>query len=93
MVLMGEVSVRELHQDTAGVLARVKRGEEVDLTEDGVRIARLVPAAPSPLHHLLAGGNLRLPALTGPIPPPGGPVRGDHEAGESLRERRDDERY
>jgi antitoxin (DNA-binding transcriptional repressor) of toxin-antitoxin stability system len=30
---MSEVPVRELNQDTAGVLARVKRGEEIDVTE------------------------------------------------------------
>ena len=29
---MGEVRVRELNQDTAGVLARVKDGEEIAIT-------------------------------------------------------------
>ncbi|MGH3538880.1 MAG: type II toxin-antitoxin system Phd/YefM family antitoxin, partial [Pseudonocardiaceae bacterium] len=46
---MSEVPVRELNQNTAGVLARVKRGEELDITERGAIIARLVPAQPHPL--------------------------------------------
>jgi prevent-host-death family protein len=51
---MGEVPIRELNQDTAGVLARVKRGEEIDVTERGVVIARLVPAQAHPLADLIA---------------------------------------
>jgi prevent-host-death family protein len=90
---MGEVPVRELNQNTAGVLARVKHGEEIDITERGVIIARLIPAQPRPLTDLIATGKLRPPTMPGPVPRPGGPVRIDHEAGELLRELRDEERY
>ncbi|GHF56366.1 prevent-host-death family protein [Amycolatopsis bartoniae] len=90
---MTEVPVRELNQDTAGVLARVKRGEEVEITERGKVIARLVPAQPSPVSALIASGKLRPPTVTSRIPRPAGPVRTDQEAGELLREMRDDERY
>jgi prevent-host-death family protein len=41
---MAEVAVRELNQNTAGVLARVKQGEEIDITERGAVVARLLPA-------------------------------------------------
>ena len=41
---MSEVPVRELNQNTAGVLARVKDGEPIDITERGTVIARIVPA-------------------------------------------------
>jgi prevent-host-death family protein len=90
---MSEVPVRELNQDTAGVLARVKRGEAIEVTERGVVIARLVPAGPHPLADLVAAGSLHLPTLSGRLPRPAGPVRTDGEAGELLREMRDDERY
>lgn len=90
---MSEVPVRELNQNTAGVLARVKRGEEVDITERGTVIARLVPAQRNPLADLIASGKLRPPQARNPIPRPAGPVRTDHEAGELVRELRDEERY
>ncbi|HSV64470.1 MAG TPA: type II toxin-antitoxin system prevent-host-death family antitoxin [Mycobacteriales bacterium] len=90
---MTEVPVRVLNHDTAGVLARVKRGEEIEITERGVVIARIVPCAPHPLADLVAAGKLRLPTVNGPIPRPHGPVRTDNEAGELVREMRDEERY
>ncbi|MBU3061709.1 type II toxin-antitoxin system prevent-host-death family antitoxin [Nocardia sp. NEAU-G5] len=90
---MAEVAVRMLNQDTAGVLARVKRGEEIDVSERGVIVARIVPAAPHPLADRIAAGTLRLPTAEGPIPRPRGPVRIDNEAGALLEELRDEERY
>lgn len=90
---MSKVPVRELNQDTAGVLARVKRGEEIDITERGSIIARLVPTQPHPVSDLIASGKLRPPATRGPVPRPTGPIRTDNEAGELLRELRDEERY
>jgi prevent-host-death family protein len=87
------VSVRVLNQETAGVLARVKRGEEIDITERGVVIARIVPAEPSPVAHLIGTGKLRLPSVAGRMPRPKGPVRTTDEAGELVRRMRDEERY
>lgn len=90
---MSEVPVRELNQDTAGVLARVKRGEEIDVTERGVVIARLVPAQAHPLADLIAAGVLHPPTRTGLIPRPTGPVHTDSEAGVVVSTMRDEERY
>ncbi|AHI00176.1 type II toxin-antitoxin system prevent-host-death family antitoxin [Kutzneria viridogrisea] len=90
---MSEVPVRQLNQDTAGVLARVKRGEEVEITERGVVVARIVPPTPQPLADRIASGKLRLPTVGGPMPRPRGPVRADHEAGELVSGLRDEERY
>lgn len=87
---MAEVPIRELNQETAKVLARVKRGEEVDITERGVVVARLVPAEPSPIGRLLATGKLRPPEVTGPLPRPKGDVRTDQESGELLAELREE---
>jgi prevent-host-death family protein len=91
---MSEVPVRELNQNTAGVLARVKRGEHIDITERGAVVARLVPAQGHPLGELIGSGKLRPAAIrSGPAPRPRGPVRTDQEAGDLLRQLRDDERY
>ena len=90
---MSQVPVRELNQDTAGVLARVKAGEDVEITERGTVIARIVPAQPSPVAVLIASGKLRPATVSGPMPRPLGPVRHDLEAGQLLRQLRDDERY
>jgi prevent-host-death family protein len=43
---MAEVASRELRNDTAGVLSRVQGGEDVVITVNGRRIARLIPIQP-----------------------------------------------
>ena len=78
--------MRELSRTTAGVLARVKRGEQIDITERGAVVARLVPARENPLIDMLSAGRLHPATLSGPAPRPSGPVRTDQEAGRLLRE-------
>lgn len=56
--------MRVLNQDTAGVLARVQRGEELEITSNGRPVARLLPIAPHPLTALIAAGLVR-PASRG----------------------------
>jgi prevent-host-death family protein len=90
---MGEIPVRVLNQETAKVLARVKQGEEIEITERGVVVARLLPAEPSPLGRLLATGNVRMPRITGRMPHPRGELRTDQQSGELLEAMRDEERY
>ena len=90
---MSEVPVRLLNQEKSSVLARVKHGEEIEITERGTVIARIVPAQPHPLAELIASEKFRPPTLEGPIPRPLGPVRADADAGELIRELRDEERY
>jgi prevent-host-death family protein len=90
---MSEVPVRELNQNTAGVLARVKQGEHIEITERGTVIARLVPAQDNPLAEMIGSGRLHPATVSGPAPRPSGPVRTDQEAGQLLRELRDAERY
>ena len=90
---MAEVPIRMLNQETARVLARVKQGEEIEITERGVVVARLIPAKPSPIARLLATGSFRPALYTNPIPRPKGEVHTDNEAGELLERMRDDERY
>jgi len=90
---MSEVPVRELNQHTARVLARVKRGERIDITERGQVVARIVPAHDNPLSDLISSGKLQPATISGPAPRPTGPVRMDQEAGQVLRGLRDAERY
>ncbi len=42
---MTDIPVRELRNDTAGVLRRVEAGEDITITVHGQPVARLVPAA------------------------------------------------
>jgi prevent-host-death family protein len=90
---MSDVPVRELNQNTAGVLARVKRGERIDITERGNVVARLIPAQDHPLSEMIGTGKLHPATLAGPAPRPSGPVKTDVEAGRLVRELREDERY
>ncbi len=65
-VAMAEVPVRMLNQETAKVLSRVKQGEEIEITERGAVIARLLPAKPSPIARLVETGNSAAAAADGP---------------------------
>ncbi len=90
---MAEIPVRVLNQETAKVLARVKAGEEITLTERGTVIARIVPASAGLLNDLVRSGRVRPAAAHGPAPRP--KVGGGEglDAGALLRNMRDDERY
>ncbi|HPZ95792.1 MAG TPA: type II toxin-antitoxin system prevent-host-death family antitoxin [Mycobacterium sp.] len=89
---MGEISVRVLNQETSKVLARVKAGEEIILTERGQVIARIVPVATDPLAALIGSGAVRPATLHGPAPRPTVEMRGTVDAGEVLERMRDEER-
>ena len=56
---MRQVPVRELNQHTADVLARVERGERIEVTRNGVTVAIIEPAQPNPLSELIEAGDLR----------------------------------
>jgi prevent-host-death family protein len=51
---MEQIPVRQLNQDTAGVLARVEAGETVEITSRGKPVARIVPVVEGELAALLA---------------------------------------
>ncbi len=56
---MRRIPVRELNQHTADVLAIVERGERVEITRNGKRVAIIEPAPPDPLDGLIESGDLR----------------------------------
>jgi len=82
-----------LNQETAKVLARVKRGEEITLTERGEVIARIIPATAGPLDSLITVGRVQPATLAGPAPRPTVPMHDDLDAGALLQRLRAEERY
>ena len=63
---MGSVSVREFSQNPGGMLARVERGETIEVTRRGTVIAVLRPGPGTwgRLSDLAADGAIRLKATT-----------------------------
>jgi prevent-host-death family protein len=91
---MEQIPIRTLNQDTAGVLARVERGESVEITNRGRPIARIMPITSDPLADLIAAGTVLPPTVTGPVPMPTAEIQpGQPEAGELLSAMRDEERW
>jgi prevent-host-death family protein len=89
-----QVPVRTLNQDTAGVLARVEAGETIEITRYGRVIGRIVPATtPGELDDWIAAGRAIPATLSGPIPMPTRKAQPGADAGELLRELRDEERW
>ncbi len=90
------VGLRDLRHHTSEVLARVRHGETIDITEHGRLIARIVPAGerePTPvLARLVESGRATLARRPGYRP------RMRHSTGpdrlsEALTELRDEERW
>ena len=90
------VGLRELRHHTSEVLARVRGGETIEVTDRGRPVAQIVPIATrqiSPtLARLVAEGRARLPRRTGPRPPilPGD---GTNRLSDMVRTMRDEERW
>ena len=88
------VGLRDLRHHTSEVLARVRHGETIDVTEHGRLIARIVPVGerePTPiLARLVASGRATLARRPGYRP---GMRRGDgtDQLSEALAAMRDEE--
>ena len=90
---VSDVSIRTLNQETSKVLARVKNGEEITVTERGEPIARITPAAPGPLDALISAGRVQPATARGRAPRPTVPMHGGPDAGTLLERMRAEERY
>ena len=90
---MTAIPVRELNQDTAGVLARVERGETLEITRHQRVIARLVPVLHAEIDDLVAAGRMLPPTEPARWQAPQGAAAEGPEAGELIRQLRDEERY
>lgn len=90
------VGLRDLRHHTSEVLARVRHGETIDITEYGRLVARIVPVEerrPVPvLDRLIAAGRVRLATRPGHRPRMR-PGDGTDRLGDALAELRDQERW
>jgi prevent-host-death family protein len=90
------VGLRDLRHHTSEVLARVRHGETIDITEHGRLIARIVPIAerqPSPiLDRLVASGRASLARRPG-YRPRMRPSDGTDGLSETLAAMRDEEAW
>jgi prevent-host-death family protein len=84
------VGMRELSQRTARVLALVRAGETVEITDRGKTVARIVPAVDDRYDQLVAAGVIRpakRPFDVGRLPEPVANLT-DRDSGEWLDELR-----
>ncbi len=88
-----QIPMRALNQHTGDVLARVQRGETIEVTNRGKAIARIVPIVTDTMVDLVASGLVVPPTITGPIPMPTIPAAPGSEAGELVSGLRDEERW
>jgi prevent-host-death family protein len=90
------VGLRDLRHHTSEVLARVRHGETIDVTEHGRLIARIVPVGerqPTPvLARLVESGRATLARRPG-YRPRMRPGDGTDRLSETLAARRDEERW
>jgi prevent-host-death family protein len=90
------VGLRDLRHHTIDVLARVRHGETIDVTEHGRLIARIVPAGdrePAPiLARLVSSGRATLARRPG-YRPRMRPSDGTDNLSETLAKMRDEERW
>jgi prevent-host-death family protein len=93
---MERIPVRELNQHTSAVLARVRRGETLEVTVRGEAVARIAPMTGrlTFLEELAAEGWL-LPAevARGPMPAPVAAGDPGVEVAAELSAARDEERW
>jgi antitoxin (DNA-binding transcriptional repressor) of toxin-antitoxin stability system len=75
------------------VLARVERGETVEITNRGRAVARIVPVAVDTMADLIAAGMVVPPTVTGPVPMPTVPAVPGPDAGQLVSELRGEERW
>jgi prevent-host-death family protein len=90
------VGLRDLRHHTSEVLARVRHGETIDVTERGRLIARIVPVGdrkPTPvLERLVASGRATLAQRPG-YRPRMRPGDGTDRLSDALAAMRDEERW
>ncbi len=79
------------NQDTAGILARVERGETIEITRHGRVIGRIIPATPGEPDDLIAVSKVSPTTVTGPFVAPKEARISHLEAGELIRQPRDEE--
>ncbi len=84
------MGIRELRDRLTATIRRVRAGESIEITHDGVPVALLTPLPPDRIRRLIAGGDVReaIP-LTRPLRrfPVTGPVTASAALEEDRAER------
>lgn len=91
------VGLRELGQNPAAVIRRVRRGERLIVTDRGRPVAQITPLPrplPRTLDALIEGGLVTLPTRSiTDLPKPAPAKSGSRPLSDVLREMREQERY
>jgi prevent-host-death family protein len=91
-----QAGLRELRQDLSALLARVAKGERIEVTEHGRPVALLIPlpAGDSVLERMLAEGRCTRPSCDlRDLPPPAPRRRGQRSVSRALEELRAERLY
>jgi prevent-host-death family protein len=90
---MRSIGVRELRQHASRYLREVERGETIEITDRGRRVAQLAPPAQGDaIERLIAAGRLRPARKRAPDGPPLEPAAGVALPSQALLDDRADER-
>ena len=85
--MRGRIGIRELRDTLTATIRRVRQGETLEITHDGVPVAVLAPLPADRLHQLIAAGDVTPPTeLVEPLRRH--PVTGTVSAGEAIEEDR-----
>jgi prevent-host-death family protein len=89
MCYMERIGLRELRQNASQYIARVARGETVEVTQRGRLVARIVPARPDTWEDMILRGEIS-PAESSAALEDIVPVRVDFDASAELQRQRED---
>ncbi len=92
MCYMERIGLRELRQHASRYIARVARGEIVEVTQRGRLVARIVPARPDTWEEMIARGDIIPPESAGDLEDIV-PIDCGVNLSEVLQQMREDERY
>lgn len=92
MCYMERIGLRELRQRASRYIARVARGESLEVTQRGRLVARIVPARPDTWEDMIARGDV-IPAESSGALADIVPIDCGVNLSEVLLQMREDERY
>ena len=82
-----QIGIRELRDTLTATIRRVRNGETLEVTHDGVPVAILAPVRGDRVQRLVAGGDVTAPTPLG-SPLRCFPVTGELTAGEAIEDDR-----